>query len=107
MSRRLDHAVNVASVGPALVGCLHLGCHWGPFAPLLATTLVYVEKVRPQFLSLRHYNVLLCIQLFESTAKTTSSATKAVAVNSAMLPVPVANLIRLVNSSESGQASAP
>ena len=39
------------SVGPALVGCLHLPS--GPFAPLLATTLVYAEKVRPQFLSLR------------------------------------------------------
>jgi hypothetical protein len=41
------------SVGPALVGCLHLGLSLGPFAPLLATTLVYAEKVRPQFLSLR------------------------------------------------------
>jgi hypothetical protein len=40
------------SVGPALVGCLHLGLSLGPFAPLLATTLVYAEKVRPQFLSL-------------------------------------------------------
>jgi hypothetical protein len=36
--------------------------------------------------SLRHYTVLLCIRLFESIAKTTSGAIKAVAVNSAMLP---------------------
>src|SRR5260370_34187890 len=35
--------------------------------------------------SLRHYSVLLCIRLFESTAKTTSSATKDVAASSAML----------------------
>src|SRR5712664_3238862 len=37
--------------------------------------------------SLRHYTVLLCIRLFESIAKTTSGAIKAVAVNSAMLPL--------------------
>src|SRR6266404_5289063 len=28
-------------------------CPSGPFAPLLGTTLVHAEKVRPQFLSLR------------------------------------------------------
>src|SRR5216684_8154278 len=37
--------------------------------------------------SLRHFTVLLCIRVFESTAKTTSSATKAVAASSAMLPL--------------------
>jgi hypothetical protein len=36
---------------------------------------------------LRHYIVLLCIRLFESTGKSTSSATKAVAASSAMLPL--------------------
>src|SRR5579872_5782887 len=36
--------------------------------------------------SLRQYSVLLCIRLFEITGKTTTSATKAVAASSAMLP---------------------
>jgi hypothetical protein len=45
------------------------------------------EKVRPQFLSLRHYTVRLCIRLFDSAGKTTSSATKDVAASSAMLPL--------------------
>src|SRR5882762_3091125 len=43
--------------------------------------------------SLRHYTVLLCIRLFESTAKTTSSATKAVAASSAMLPLVTAQTV--------------
>jgi hypothetical protein len=34
----------------------------------------------------RHCSVLLCIPLFEATAKTTTSAIKAVAASSAMLP---------------------
>jgi hypothetical protein len=43
--------------------------------------------------SLRHYTVLLCIRLFESTAKTTSSVTKAVAASSAMLPLVTAQTV--------------
>src|SRR5216684_6392353 len=43
--------------------------------------------------SLRHYSVLLCIRLFESTAKTTSSVTKAVAASSAMLPLVTAQTV--------------
>jgi hypothetical protein len=60
------------SVGPALVGCLHLPS--GPFAPLLATTLVYAEKVRPQFLSLRQlgrsrvFSTRTCWQLPSSSS---------------------------------------
>jgi hypothetical protein len=46
-----------------------------------------------KILSLRHYTVLLCIRLFESTAKTTSSATKAVAASSAMLPLVTARTV--------------
>ena len=46
-----------------------------------------MEGVCFQFLSLRHYTIHLCIRLFESTAKTTSSATKTVAASSAMLPL--------------------
>src|SRR5689334_22383466 len=38
-------------------------------------------------LPLRHYTVLLCIRLFDSAGKTTSSATKAVAASAAMLPL--------------------
>ena len=41
----------------------------------------------------RHYTVLLCIPLFEATAKTTSSAIKAVAVSSAMLPLVTAQTV--------------
>src|SRR5882724_3426318 len=43
--------------------------------------------------SLRHYTVLLCIRLFESTAKTTSSVTKAVAASSAILPLVTAQTV--------------
>jgi hypothetical protein len=55
--------------------------------------LAYVEKVRTQFLSLRHYDVLHCILLFESTAKTTSSAIEAAAASSAMLPLVTAQTV--------------
>jgi hypothetical protein len=40
-------------LGPHWSAAYIWACHSGPFAPLLATTLVYAEKVRPQFLSLR------------------------------------------------------
>src|SRR5213083_622866 len=43
--------------------------------------------------SLRHYTVLLCIQLFDSAGKTTSSATKDVAASSAMLPLVTARTV--------------
>jgi Arm DNA-binding domain len=68
-------------------------CHrrW-PIKPA-AATLDYLEKVRLQPPSLRHYTVLLCIRLFESTAKTTSSETKAVAASSAMLPLVTAQTV--------------
>lgn len=45
--------------------------------------------------SLRHYTVLLCIRLFESTAKTTSSAAKDVAASAAMLPLVTAQTVAL------------
>ena len=48
MSRRLDHAVNVASVGPALVGCLHLGCHWS-FLLHVCNYAGLRGEVRPEF----------------------------------------------------------
>jgi hypothetical protein len=44
--------------------------------------------------------VLLCIQLFESTAKTTTSVTKAVAASSAMLLVVTAQTVGLTVGSE-------
>src|SRR4029453_14156558 len=43
--------------------------------------------------SLRHYTVLLHIRLFESTAKTTSSAIKAVAASAAMVPLVAAQAV--------------
>src|SRR5450631_1387285 len=43
--------------------------------------------------SLRHYTVLLCIRLFDSAGKTTSSATKDVAASSAMLPLVTAQTV--------------
>ena len=43
--------------------------------------------------SLRHYTVLLHIRLFESTAKTTSSAIKGVAASAAMLPLDTAQTV--------------
>ena len=43
--------------------------------------------------SLRHYTVLLHIRSFESTAKTTSSAIKAVAASAAMLPLDTAQTV--------------
>src|SRR6266446_7068505 len=43
--------------------------------------------------SLRHYTVLVHIRLFESTAKTTSSAIKAVAASAAMLPLDTAQTV--------------
>ena len=55
------------------------------YAAVRSTALDYVEKVRNQFLSLRHYTVLLCIRSFESIAKTTSSAMRTIAASSAML----------------------
>jgi hypothetical protein len=50
-------------------------------------------KFYPGGHSLRHYTVLLCIRLFEQTAKTTSSAIKAVAASSAMLPLVTAQTV--------------
>jgi hypothetical protein len=41
----------------------------------------------------RHCTVLLCIRLFEPTAKTTSSAIKVVAAHSAMLPLVTAQTV--------------
>ena len=41
----------------------------------------------------RQYTVLLCIPLFEATAKTTSSAIKAVAASSAILPLVTAQTV--------------
>jgi hypothetical protein len=52
--------------------------------------------------SLRHYNVLLHIQSFETTAKTTSSATTNVAANSAMLLLVIAQTVAFDVGSEDG-----
>jgi hypothetical protein len=52
--------------------------------------------------SRRHYTVLLCIQLFESTAKTTTSVTKAVAASSATLLAVTAETVVLTVGSEDG-----
>lgn len=69
---------------------------------LLSVALDHVEKVRPQFLSLRHYTVLLSIQSFESTAKTTSSATTDVAADAAVLLVVIAQTVAFDVGSEDG-----
>ena len=52
--------------------------------------------------SLRHYNVLLNIQLSETTAKKTSSATTNVAANAAMLLWVIAQTVVFDVGSEDG-----
>jgi hypothetical protein len=56
-----------------------------------AQTVVFARGFRGWIL--RHCTVHLCIPLFEATAKTTSSAIKAVAASSAMLPLVAAQTV--------------
>lgn len=60
------------------------------------TALEMRHRCKPigvRILPLRHYTVLLSIRLFETTAKTTTSVTNAVAASSAMVPVVTAQVV--------------